>query len=89
MGKFDRFCQSCGMPMEMDEAGGGTNADDSINVRYCSNCYQNGAFTGNFTSVEQMISYVRGELKNQGFGWFKRRLYTSHIRRLERWAKPT
>lgn len=87
MGKFDRFCQSCGMPMEMDAAGGGTNADGTLNVRYCSNCYQNGMFTDGFTEVGQMISFVRKELKNQGYGWFKRWLYTSHLRQLDRWKK--
>jgi len=25
MGKFDRFCQSCGMPMDQDPGKGGTN----------------------------------------------------------------
>ncbi len=76
------------MPMEMDEAGGGTNADGSLHVKYCSHCYQNGAFVGDFKSVDQMIGFVRNELKKQGYGWFKRWFYTSHIRRLERWAKP-
>jgi hypothetical protein len=85
MGKFDRFCQSCGMPMEMDPKGGGTDADGALNVRYCSNCYQNGAFVDNFTNVNQMVSFVRNELKKQGYGWFKRWFYTSHLRQLDRW----
>lgn len=71
--------------MEMDAAGGGTNADGTLNVRYCSHCYQNGAFTDGFTEVGQMTSFVRKELKHQGYGWFKRWLYTSHLRQLDRW----
>lgn len=73
------------MPMEMDAAGGGTNADGTLNVRYCSNCYQNGRFTDGFTELGQMTSFVRKELEKQGYGWFKRWLYTSHLRQLDRW----
>jgi len=29
-------CQSCGMPLKRDEKGGGTNADGSKSVMYCS-----------------------------------------------------
>ena len=79
MGRFDRFCQSCGMPMEMDPQGGGTNADGSRNSKYCSHCYEKGAFHDNFSTPAQMVDYVRKELKKQGYGWFKRWFYTSHI----------
>jgi len=41
MEKKNKFCQSCGMPMKQDPQGGGTNADGSINIMYCSYCYQN------------------------------------------------
>jgi hypothetical protein len=44
MGTYDRFCQSCGMPMDKDPAGGGTNPDGSKTLKYCSFCYQNGEF---------------------------------------------
>ncbi len=30
MGRFDRFCQSCGMPMDQDPGKGGTNADGTV-----------------------------------------------------------
>ncbi|MBM4208647.1 MAG: hypothetical protein FJ190_11815 [Gammaproteobacteria bacterium] len=38
-------CQSCGMPMAKDPNGGGTNKGGTKNSRYCSLCYQHGAFT--------------------------------------------
>jgi len=37
-------CQSCGMPMKRDEKGGGSNADGTKSMMYCSHCYQNGQF---------------------------------------------
>ena len=87
MGKFDRFCQSCGMPMEKDPELGGTNKDGTKNSIYCSLCYVNGEFIDNFASSKQMIHFVRDELKKQGFGYFKRWFYTSHISQLSRWKK--
>ena len=85
MGKFDKFCQSCGMPMDQDPEKGGTNADGSKSVKYCSYCYQSGAFKGNFISSKEMVSFVKGKLKEMGFGPLKRWFYTSHIGQLERW----
>jgi len=41
-----KSCQSCGMPLNKDPQSGGTNADGSKNEKYCSYCYQNGAFVG-------------------------------------------
>jgi len=85
MGKFDKFCQSCGMPMDQDTQHGGTNADGSKNLKYCSYCYTNGAFHDNFTKSGEMVTFVKGKLKEMGHGPLKRWFYTSHISQLERW----
>jgi hypothetical protein len=85
MGKFDKFCQSCGMPMEKDTANGGTNADGSKNLRFCSLCYTNGEFHDKFTKSGEMVKFVRGKLKEMGYGPIKRWFFTSHIPQLERW----
>jgi hypothetical protein len=51
--KTMEMCQSCGMPMNKDPNGGGTNADGSKNNKYCSYCFQNGEFDGRETTVEE------------------------------------
>jgi hypothetical protein len=85
MGRFDRFCQSCGMPMDQDPGKGGTNADGSKSTEYCSYCYEKGAFHDNFTSPKQMVEFVKEQLKKQGLGPIRRWFYTSHIGQLRRW----
>jgi hypothetical protein len=87
MGKFDKFCQSCGMPMEQDPGKGGTNADGTVTSVYCSYCFQKGKFNDNFTGPSQMVSFVKGKLKEMGYGPLRRWFYTSHISQLGRWKK--
>ncbi len=87
MGKFDKFCQSCGMPMEQDPGKGGTDADGLKSDTYCSYCYSEGKFRDNFTKSVEMVSFVKGKLKEMNYGPFKRWFYTSHISQLERWKR--
>jgi hypothetical protein len=85
MGRFDRFCQSCGMPIDQDPGKGGSNADGSKTQQYCSYCYKDGKFNDNFTRSSEMVVFVKGKLKEMGYGPLKRWFYTSHISQLERW----
>ncbi len=87
MEKFDRFCQSCGMPMDQDPEKGGTNSDGSKSQKYCSYCYKDGNFIDNFTGPSEMVKFVKVKLKEMGYGPLKRWFYTSHIPQLERWKK--
>ena len=64
MEKFDKFCQSCGMPIEKDPENGGTNADGSKTQKFCSYCFNAGAFRDNFTSSAEMVTLVKGKLKD-------------------------
>ena len=75
------------MPMEKDPEKGGSNADGSRTGKYCSYCYTAGAFRDNFNSSSEMVTLVRGKLKEMGIGPVRRWFYTSNIPRLERW-KP-
>lgn len=54
MNMEQRFCQSCGMPL--NDGHFGTNADGSSNEDYCIYCYKTGHFTQNFT-MTQMIEF--------------------------------
>jgi hypothetical protein len=71
--------------MDQDPEKGGTNADGTKNDKYCSYCYVNGSFRDNFTKASEMVVFVKGKLKEMGYGPIKRWFYTSHIPQLERW----
>ena len=75
------------MPMEQDPGKVGTNADGTVSTIYCSYCYQNGKFNDNFTKASEMVSFVKGKLKEMNYGPLKRWFYTSHITQLGRWKK--
>ena len=47
----NKICQSCGMPITLDEQLG-TNSDGSINEDYCKYCYKNGEFIDKVTMEE-------------------------------------
>ena len=87
MGRFDNFCQSCGMPLDQDPGSGGTEKDGSKSTTYCSYCYVKGEFVDDFTEAKQMVTFVKGKLKEQGMGALKRWFYTMHIPQLGRWKK--
>ncbi|MDR1503246.1 MAG: zinc ribbon domain-containing protein [Prevotella sp.] len=50
-----KFCQSCGMPLNASEDFG-TNADQSKNDEYCTYCFKNGEFTEDIT-MDEMIEH--------------------------------
>lgn len=85
MGTYDKFCQSCGMPMEQDPKNGGTNQDGTKTHKYCSFCFENGNFRDDFGAADEMVDFVKDKLKEKGYGSLKRWFFTSHIPKLERW----
>jgi len=80
-------CQSCGMPLKRDTQGGGTNADGSKSVMFCSHCYQKGQFTQPNMTMEEMKALVKGKLKEFGIPGFLSGIFTRNIPTLERWKK--
>ena len=86
MKNTNKFCQSCGIPMSKDPQGGGTNADSSINITYCSYCYQNGVFTFNGT-VTDFQEFCLQKMVESGHSKFLAWLFTRNMKRLERWKK--
>jgi hypothetical protein len=89
MEKTNKFCQSCGMPMNKDPKGGSTNADGSINLTYCSYCYENGQFHSPDMTLEEMKTLVKTKLKEMGVNSLMAWFFTLNIPRLERWRKRT
>ena len=85
MEKACKNCQSCGMPMKQDPEKGGTNADGSKSLMFCSYCYQNGAFTQPDFTAEDMKAFCKGKMKEMGFPGFLAGFFASGIPRLERW----
>ena len=85
MEKSYKNCQSCGMPLKRDEEGGGTNADGTKSIMYCSRCYQNGEFIQPDMTVDEMKELVKGKLKEFGFPGFLAAFFTKGIPKLERW----
>jgi len=79
-----QMCQSCGMPLNKDPKGGGTNADGSINEKYCSYCYQNGSFTFEGT-VTEFQEHCRQKMKEGGHSPIMAWLFSRGLKRLERW----
>ena len=77
------------MPMKRDEKGGGTNADGSTNVMFCSHCYGSGKFTRPDLTVTEMQALVKSKIQEFGFPGFIAGMFTKGIPKLERWApKP-
>lgn len=85
MNKVYSNCQSCGMPLKRDAKGGGTNADGSKSVMYCSNCYDQGKFILPEITLNEMKERVKSKLKEFGFPGFLAGIYTKNIPKLERW----
>ena len=82
---MNKYCQSCGMPMARDPAGGGTNADGSKTTEYCGYCYQNGAFTQPDITAAEMQRFCIGKMKEMGYPKPIAWLFTRGIPKLKRW----
>jgi len=75
------------MPLDKDPGKGGTNADGSISLKYCSYCFSEGKFHDSFTKPSEMVRLVKEKLREMGIGPLRRWFYTSHISQLERWKQ--
>jgi NAD-dependent SIR2 family protein deacetylase len=86
MQKAYQQCQSCGMPMKKDKNGGGSESGGTLSPKYCSSCYQDGAFIKPEMTLTEMQSLVDRVLKDE-MGWWKvfRWLAARQLPTLERW----
>lgn len=78
-------CQSCGMPLKQDPEGGGTQADGSRSDRYCSYCYQAGAFVGPAQTAADMQAFCIDKMRQGGWPRWLAWIATRDIPRLKRW----
>lgn len=83
--KTYKNCQSCGMPMKRDPQGGGKEADGSLNLKYCSYCYVDGAFVQPEMTVGEMKILVKRKMVEMGFPKFLSGFFTKGIPKLDRW----
>jgi Putative zinc ribbon domain len=83
--KTCKNCQSCGMPLNKDRKGGGTNVDGSKNLMYCSHCYEGGEFLQPDITATEMKDSVKNKLKEMGFPGFLAGFFSKNIPKLERW----
>jgi bisphosphoglycerate-independent phosphoglycerate mutase (AlkP superfamily) len=87
LGPKGPFCQSCGMPLNRDQLGGGTNADGSRTTEYCSHCFQDGRFTEPNISVDEMMAKVEGKLREMHLPRILARRFSRNIPTLRRWQR--
>lgn len=78
-------CQSCGMPMNKDKMGGGSNADGSRSQTYCSLCFGDGEFYVKDVTAKQFQSFCLQKIKEQGTPHVVAWLLTRQIPKLDRW----
>jgi len=73
------------MPLKMDPEQGGSEKDGSKSAKYCSYCYQKGAFTQPDIAVAEMqaacIKYMQEKGTPRMVAW----LLTRSLPKLERW----
>ena len=78
-------CQSCGMPLSKDPQGGGSQADGGRSTRYCSLCYENGAFRHPDASLEEFQSHCVDALVAKGMPRILAWAFTRGMGKLDRW----
>lgn len=89
MEKCEKFCQSCLMPLENFKASG-TNYDGTKNSNFCYLCFQNGKYTKENITFEQMLNIcIKAIEQNEKMGnlkkWFLIKSYPKMLLKTKRW----
>lgn len=85
MPKEQKVCQSCSMPLNKDEKGGGSERDGTRSTLYCSHCYEDGSFTLPDLTLEEMRARVKTKMVEFGIPKFMTGLFVRNLHKLERW----
>ncbi len=87
--KTDKFCQSCGMPL--DKVVNGTEKDGNLSTKYCPLCYKDGEFIEKDITYNEMLNRGIEGLKNQDINSFKKKMmikyYPKMLKQLDRWKE--
>jgi hypothetical protein len=87
MSKYEKFCQSCAMPLE-DGKTSGTEKDGTKSLKYCNYCYQDGEFTSPDMTLEEMKKVLDDTIGKEGRkGKFYAWMGKMTLPKLERWKK--
>lgn len=81
-------CQSCDMPLLKDPEGGGREADGTRSQKYCSLCFDLGAFRWVGEDVKEFQAMVVDQMSKDGWNRMIAWLLTRRIPKLERWKAP-
>lgn len=83
---MEKFCQSCAMPLNSTNQG--TEANGSKSTKYCSNCYQNGAFINPNITFEEMVKIGKDGIDASNMNavkkFFLKASYPSMLKKVER-----
>lgn len=71
--------------MNRDEQGGGSNADGSKSLKYCSHCWEDGKFSSPDLTVDEMKARVKEKIMSFGVPGFLAGVFTWNIPKLDRW----
>ena len=83
-----QHCQSCGMPMNNDPELGGTEKNGEKSAKYCSYCYENGAFLNpEIDSAKKMQNLCIEKMKEGGMSGIMACILTRFVPYLDRWKK--
>lgn len=92
MPKKNKFCQSCGMPLNLHGQNvQGTEKNGSYSLVYCRYCYEKGVFVEPNITYAEMIEKGRNAIK-KGEGnpiskYVLASFYPYQLRGLDRWKK--
>ncbi len=85
--KKNKFCQSCGMPLEKDPLNGGTEVNGLKSLKYCSFCYKNGEFLSpEIDTPKKMQEFCIKQMKKDGMNGIIAWIFTRTIPKLKRWG---
>ncbi|HWR41675.1 zinc ribbon domain-containing protein [Sporomusa sp.] len=84
---MDKFCQSCGMPLNGQDLLG-SEANGTKTEEYCMYCYEGGQFKQPELTLEDMVEHCVPHMKEHGMTEAAaRKLLREHLPNLKRWRK--